>query len=141
MSDVDREVIRERRRAPGRSAEYARRSRERNPDADKSATLKYRYGISLAQYNEMFEQQGGRCACCGTQAPSVPKPGNARADRLHVDHDHSCCPGRRSCGRCVRGLLCGRCNWMLGQADDDPLILQMGIDYLIGQRLKDVLTA
>lgn len=30
---------------------------------------------------------------------------------------------------------------MLGQADDDPLILQMGIDYLIGQRLKDVLTA
>lgn len=27
-----------------------------------------------------------------------------------VDHDHTCCPGERSCGKCVRGWLCRSCN-------------------------------
>jgi hypothetical protein len=26
------------------------------------------------------------------------------------DHDHACCPGHRSCGRCLRGLLHPNCN-------------------------------
>jgi hypothetical protein len=33
-----------------------------------------------------------------------------------VDHDHDCCSGR-SCGRCVRGLLCTSCNTGLGQLE------------------------
>ena len=47
-----------------------------------------------------------------------------------VDHDHKCCSGKTSCGKCVRGLLCGPCNKFLGFIRDNVTILQFGIDYL-----------
>ena len=33
---------------------------------------------------------------------------------LCVDHDHRCCSGDRSCGECVRGILCRSCNRVEG---------------------------
>jgi len=66
--------------------------------------LQRRYKLSVEDYNRMFEEQGGRCDICN-------KPPNGK--RLAVDHDHACCEGSRSCGECVRGLLCGECNWGL----------------------------
>ncbi len=61
-----------------------------------------RYGLTVERFQQMMEEQGGACGICG----------RALAERrLCIDHDHSCCPERqRSCGRCVRGLLCPRCN-------------------------------
>lgn len=45
----------------------------------------------------------------GCQNPSCDS-----RDDLAIDHDHSCCPGNDSCGKCVRGVLCRSCNLTLG---------------------------
>ena len=75
----------------------------------------------VAAYEEMVLAQLGMCAICGG-------PPGRRS--LSVDHDHSCCDGNFSCGKCVRGLLCANCNHLLGKAKDDPVVLQRAIDYL-----------
>src|SRR5688500_5473594 len=47
-----------------------------------------------------------------------------------VDHDHKCCKGKTSCGRCVRGLLCGNCNTMLGRQGDIAETFLRAAQYL-----------
>jgi Recombination endonuclease VII len=104
------------RRPAGGSLEYRRR-RERN------RTLAL-YGLTEERWQELLASQGGKCAICRST-----NPGN-RNQGFSVDHDHRCCPGTGSCGRCVRGLLCERCNFLIGQANDDISILATAITYL-----------
>lgn len=86
-------------------------------------TLK-RYNLTDEQYKATLAAQGGRCAGCGSD-----KPGG-QGDSWKVDHDHSCCPGKRSCGNCVRGLVCNNCNLTFGLANDDPAVLRGRAEYL-----------
>jgi prolyl oligopeptidase PreP (S9A serine peptidase family) len=66
-----------------------------NPDKRKSAILKYEYGITLDQYNEMFKAQEGKCAICQRHQNELTRT-------LCVDHDHKT--------NKVRALLCLTCN-------------------------------
>jgi hypothetical protein len=55
--------------------------------------------------------------------------------RLHFDHDHDCCNTtfpEKSCGRCFRGWLCGKCNKTLGMVEDNPEYLEALAAYLRG---------
>ena len=65
------------------------------------------FGITLERYQAMLTAQGGCCAVCRRSASEFPRA-------FHVDHDHACCPGKKTCGNCVRGLLCPNCNKNLG---------------------------
>lgn len=96
-----------------------------NKDKIKAQQKVCKYGLNAAKITEILNTQGGGCAIC-----KVPLDGKTRVTAVHVDHDHSCCPGRNTCGKCVRGLLCNRCNSMLGYTLDDPSILRTGADYL-----------
>lgn len=80
------------------------------------------YGLTLDEYRQRLEAQGGGCAICGQQ--------NENGRALAVDHDHSCCPGSKSCGTCVRGLLCSNCNMAIGLMQDRPQRLRDAADYL-----------
>ena len=84
-----------------------------------------RYGLTLTRYNEMLAAQEGSCAICRTK-----EPGGKHPEYFNVDHDRSCCPGSRSCGRCVRGLLCAKCNFGLGNFRDDIAFLRAAMEYL-----------
>lgn len=87
----------------------------------RDARFRRLYNISLEQYVVMFEAQGGRCKIC-RQASDIA---------LSVDHDHACCSERaRSCGECIRGLLCSNCNKGLGNFQDNPEILRSALSYL-----------
>ena len=47
-----------------------------------------------------------------------------------VDHDHKCCPGKGSCGKCIRGMLCQDCNVGLGYFRDSVSRFTSAIEYL-----------
>jgi hypothetical protein len=83
-----------------------------------------KYGLTRDDYVNLEKLQNGVCKTCGE--PEKYKK------RLSVDHDHLCCPGEGSCGKCIRGLLCSNCNTVLGQVKDDVKILQTMIEYLNG---------
>ena len=105
--------------------DYRKEWGEKNPDKVKEHEERKklrRYGITVEQYNNLLDQQNNRCAICREES----KDGKS----LHVDHDHSCCKGKKSCGKCVRQLLCGHCNRMLGCAKDNPEILEAAKKYL-----------
>lgn len=101
-----------------REKKKVREYNKRNPDSKKSQRLK-KYGITLSEYNEMLEKQSGECAICGEDG-SVGKWG-----KLYVDHDHK--TGK------VRGLLCSKCNFAIGQFNDDYNLLLRAISYLKGE--------
>ena len=84
----------------------ARANYAKNPRRQISAIIKYKYAITYDDYDVMLEQQGGGCAICGSQE-------SGGRGRFHVDHDHSCCPSQKTCGKCIRGLLCYACNTKL----------------------------
>jgi len=69
------------------------------------------HGLTLEAYTKIAAKSNGLCSICGDGATVI-------------DHDHNCCSGPKSCGKCVRGLLCGHCNSMIGFAKDssDTLI-------------------
>jgi len=75
--------------------EKQRKYNKENPDKRKSAILKYEYGITLDQYNEMFKEQEGKCAICQRHQNKLTRT-------LCVDHDHKT--------NKVRALLCLTCN-------------------------------
>lgn len=87
------------------------------------------FRLSLERYLEILESQDNRCAICLTAAPR-----DIRTNRFHVDHDHACCPGRKSCGQCIRGLLCHACNTALGNFGDDIERLRRASEYLAKHR-------
>jgi len=115
------------------TAETHAKWRRGNPDYLHGYHLLSKYGLTPAQYDALLESQNGCCAVCKEPETAVhQKTGLPR--RLAVDHDHSCCPGERSCGACVRGLLCYSCNTGLGAFRDSVSRIQSALRYLEGLR-------
>ena len=100
--------------AKSKRAHEQREWRKRNPEKAKSYDLKKHYGISLIEYNDMLDAQGGKCAICGETDRTF--------GRLVVDHCHD--------SRKIRGLLCSLCNRSIGGLRHSVEILEKAIDYL-----------
>ena len=74
-----------------------------------------KFGLSWEGYQQLFEQQQGKCAICEKHQSELKK-------RLHVDHCHK--TGK------IRGLLCRNCNLFLGNIQDSKKFLSNALKYL-----------
>lgn len=85
----------------------------------RSDRLVAHYGLTADEVDAMVAAVDGRCPIC-----------ERVTERWAVDHDHGCCPGKKSCGACVRGVLCSDCNSAIGLLQESPVALQRAIAYL-----------
>ena len=109
-----------------RSAEYKKRQleqqlvrRQANPEKYKLMGRKSehrrrmkRYGLDEDQFNSMLLEQQGKCKICSTEMKSA----------AGIDHCHKT--------GVVRGLLCRKCNFLLGNANESITVLEQAIQYL-----------
>lgn len=77
--------------------------------------VKTRFGLTKEQYLELYAKQNYCCAICG-------KHEKDNKQRLAIDHNHIT--------NTIRGLLCSKCNSLLGYVNEDIKILENAIKYL-----------
>jgi hypothetical protein len=79
--------------------------------------LKIKFNMTLDDYFNLLNNQNGKCAICGSE-----KSQTVLSHRLYLDHDHTT--------NKVRGLLCQKCNTLLGYARESIEILLSAVEYL-----------
>ena len=90
---------------------YYVNNKDKMLENSKRCRYKNEYGITMSDYNNLFEKQSGCCAIC-----------HKFYEALCVDHNHM--TGK------VRGLLCRKCNVGIGVLNDDIKILTDAVKYL-----------
>lgn len=66
--------------------------------------IKGKYGLTVEQWQQMFEEQGGCCAICGIHQSELKR-------RLSVEHNHQ--TGK------IRQLTCKTCNHLISVYETD----------------------
>lgn len=107
------------------------REQRRAHDAEIKQTREFYHlhGMTREQYDARLLAQGYNCASCGD-----PLNLTLGAKGVCTDHDHTCCPGPQSCGKCIRGLLCPSCNVGNGFFKDDPVRMVKNAIYVMKYR-------
>ena len=90
-------------------------------EKNKPSIIRNKYNLTMEEVNLIFINQDQKCKICGDRYETVSRRGG-----LYIDHCHNL-------GH-VRGLLCSKCNTMLGNAKDNIDILRKAIDYLKGDK-------
>lgn len=102
--------------APGpRCASCHRERKKASARASHARWILKTYGLTIEQYEALYEAQGGVCYIC--------RRATGKTRRLAVDHDHAT--------GYVRGLLCKPCNSVLAHFRDDAEAAYRTAHYLI----------
>ncbi len=95
--------------------------RWKQSDKGKAYRLQLSYGLSMEDYNKLFDQQESKCKLCNREFNKED------SHDIRIDHDHK--TGK------VRGLLCHKCNVALGLFDEDICRLLNAAKYLEESRI------
>ncbi len=106
--------------------EWKRDWYKKNAEKIRAKAREKSYSISDEQFQELLLRQNKRCDICG-----IVFDFSKRETSPHIDHNHLCCvENAKSCGKCIRGLLCVNCNNGLGRFKDNPELLEKAAAYL-----------
>lgn len=128
LADPDGWLLRRRKKHATEMRNWYRNNPDKAESLHRSQVLK-RHGMDEHVFNAMLFCQSGCCAICGANKPG----GRGSLGRFHIDHCHS--TGK------VRGLLCWKCNVMLGNAKDSTQTLNAAIGYLNKHKPQEVRAA
>ena len=81
----------------------------------RNVNLKRKYGITLGDWNSLFQSQDSKCAICSSTDP--------RGKNWHTDHCHQ--TGK------IRSILCGWCNTSIGKMQEDPDLMMTSAIYIL----------
>jgi hypothetical protein len=95
--------------------EEIKKKQQENSRELRNKRLMKNFGISIDEYDKLFELQRGCCAICGRHQSKLKRT-------LALDHNHA--NGNN------RGLLCYRCNTFLGYCNDNIACFENAINYL-----------
>ena len=112
-----------------RSNEWYRKNKDkvsqyrknRRKDQDVWYRIKYTHKIDENTYMQILNSQDSVCALC------------KQNKKLYIDHDHSCCPTENTCGKCIRGLICQKCNMMMHYIDECSDLFEAAFKYAKGR--------
>lgn len=121
---------------PEKTRKEARDYYARDPEKIIKQTKARQYGVTVEQIEKLHADQGGMCPVCSEEV--VLEWGTWS---FAIDHDHTCCKGKKSCGECVRGVLHMTCNKSLGflekfEARGQAQILGPLRDYVWSKRAE-----
>lgn len=103
---------------------WVRLNRDKALFMQSKSNIKYKYGITWEEYQNLLLAQNYLCKICkSTETSTIP--GTNKPARLCVDHDHL--TGK------IRGLLCRNCNTAIGKFKENICLLEQAIKYLRGE--------
>ncbi len=98
-----------------KKAETAKKWRVNSERTYRNIAYKYKYNITIDEYENMLTEQNSCCAICKVNQSNLDY-------NLVVDHCHS--------SNTVRGLLCRNCNLAIGYFKDNSEFIKNSICYL-----------
>lgn len=87
-----------------------------------------KYGFSVAQVVQILNSPY-LCEICDSELGTK---------NINIDHDHECCPGQQTCGKCIRGLLCRACNRGIGSFNEKAENVLKAVEYLMRRNVRDM---
>jgi hypothetical protein len=100
--------------------EHQQRFRDADPDYNRNRNLQRRYGIDVEEYRNLIADHNFACGICKVEIPETIAYKGKRSGV--VDHNHETGD--------IRGILCQKCNLVLGHARENTDILYRAIVYL-----------